>query len=124
MALNTEDQNKKYATTEISEDEAVNLLTGDDYILFNDMKGSIVIWINCDQEMEVRLSSKDFRKTVYKLFPNIQIPTLIKYLNQGQYVYTDKLQLKLVRPQNFEFINLVPTLADINRTMSASRQYV
>lgn len=124
MTLNTEDQNKKYATTEISEDEAVNLLTGDDYILFNDMKGNIVIWINCDQEMEVRLSSKDFRKTVYKLFPNIQIPILIKYLNQGQYVYTDKLQLKLVRPQNFEFVNLVPTLADINRAMSASRQYV
>ena len=122
--MNTEDQNKKYATTEISEDEAVNLLTGDDYILFNDIKGNIVIWINCDQEMEVRLSSKDFRKTVYKLFPNIQIPILIKYLNQGQYVYTDKLQLKLVRPQNFEFVNLVPTLADINRAMSASRQYV
>ena len=122
--MNTEDQNKKYATTEISEDEAVNLLTGDDYILFYDMKGSIVIWINCDQEMEVRLSSKDFRKTVYKLFPNIQIPILIKYLNQGQYVYTDKLQLKLVRPQNFEFVNLVPTLADINRALSANRQYV
>ena len=55
------------------EDEQVNLLSGEDYILFNNLKGGITVWINCDQEMQVTKDTQEFQKVAKDLFPKLEI---------------------------------------------------
>lgn len=79
------------------ENDQVNLLSGEDYILFNNLKGGITVWINCDQEMQVTIDTQEFQKVARDLFPKLEIVVLLKLLNRGEYVYTDKLSCRPLR---------------------------
>lgn len=99
--------------TQLSDNEKVELLSGDTYILFNDLRGNIVIWVNCDPEMSVSIDSHDFKMNIYKLFPQLNAPEVLKQLSQGSYIFTDKMIIKPLKPQNFENLSLTPTLNDV-----------
>ena len=91
----------------------VGLATGESYILFNNLRGKIVVWINCDKEMSVLMSLEDLKKSASSIFPDINLSSLLFYLNRGDYVYTDKKIIRPLRPQEIQMQNPTPTLNDV-----------
>ena len=71
-------------------DTTVGLATGESYIIFNNLKGKIVVWINCDKEMSVLMTLEELKKSASSIFPDVNLSSLLFYLNRGDYVYTDK----------------------------------
>jgi hypothetical protein len=100
---------------ELQTDDTVNLLSGDTYILYNDMRGHIVFWIDCNKELQIRMSTDEFRKSAYSIFPNIKLSELLTQLNQGNYVFTDKLILRPLKPKKDFQRQLVPTIKDLKQ---------
>lgn len=94
-------------------DTTVGLATGESYILFNNLRGKIVVWINCDKEMSVLMTLEDLKKSASSIFPNVNLSNLLFYLNRGDYVYTDKKIVKSLRPQDVSVQNPTPTLNDV-----------
>ena len=94
-------------------DTTVGLATGESYILFNNLRGKIVVWINCDKEMSVLMTLEDLKKSASSIFPNVNLSDLLFYLNRGDYVYTDKKIVKPLRPQEVLVQNPTPTLNDV-----------
>lgn len=80
---------------DLSEEEQAGLLTGENYILFNNLRHGITIWINCDPEIQVTIDSVEFATLVSSLFPGVNATALLRELNKGAYVYTDK---NVIRP--------------------------
>lgn len=94
-------------------DTTVGLATGESYILFNNLRGKIAVWINCDKEMSVLMTLEDLKKSASSIFPNVNLSNLLFYLNRGDYVYTDKKIVKPLRPQDVSVQNPTPTLNDV-----------
>lgn len=84
----------------LSEEEKVNLLSGENYILFNNLRGGINIWINSDPEMQTTIASQDFQKIAADLFPQLSISELLKALSRGSYIFTDKFCIRTLRPKS------------------------
>lgn len=105
---------KREETKELfNKDEEAGLLAGEDYILYNDLHGNIVIWINSDEEMQVSVDRDDFIKIAKDLFPALNFTKLLKLLNRGDYLWTDKLQIKSLRPKfDLDSYQPLPTTSD------------
>lgn len=110
------------ASNSLSEEEQTSLLTGENYILYHNLKGCINIWINSDPEMQVSIDSYEFTKIAQDLFPGLQISKLLKLLNQGSYVFTDKMTLKPLRPSSdMGDQSVIPSLQDALQFKKASQ---
>lgn len=118
---------KKEEEVPVANEETVSLVSGESYVLFNNLRGRIVIWVNCDKEMVVKLSMDEFKKTFYSIFPNLNISDMLFYLNRGDYVFTDKLTVKPLHPKIMETESPVPTLKDaisfVNQQRRSSLSY-
>lgn len=102
-------------------DLAIDLISGENYIIFNNMKGKIVIWVNCDKDMAVKLTKDDFIKSSKTLFPFLNISDLLYYIYRGDYIYTDKKIIKPLRPNNLESFSSVPTLKEVTGFLNKSK---
>ena len=100
----------------VEQSTALSLMSGETYIIFNNLRGSIIIWVNCDRDLQIRLSTEEFMRTAYSIFPNLNLPELLKYLNRGEYIFTDKLSIKPLRPTEIEIQNVTPTMKDVLRS--------
>lgn len=96
------------------DDIAIDLISGENYIIFNNLKNKIVIWVNCDKEMAVKMSKDDFIKSSKTLFPFLNISEILYYIYRGDYVYTDKKVIKPLRSSTIDNISLLPTLKEIS----------
>lgn len=94
-------------------DTTVGLATGESYIIFNNLKGKIVVWINCDKEMSVLMTLEELKKSASSVFPDVNLSSLLFYLNRGDYVYTDKKIVRPLRPKEVPIQNPTPTLNDV-----------
>lgn len=108
--------------TSLDNNEALSLASGESYILFNDLRGKIVVWINCDKDMQIRLTQEELKKSFYSIFPNLNISDLLFYLNRGDYVFTDKLNVRPLRPQDAGGANPIPTLKDAMQIVRQQQQ--
>lgn len=108
--------------TSLDNNEALSLASGESYIIFNDLRGKIVVWINCDKDMQIRLTQEELKKSFYSIFPNLNISDLLFYLNRGDYVFTDKLNVRPLRPQDAEKTSPVPTLKDAMQIVRQQQQ--
>lgn len=108
--------------TSLDNNEALSLASGESYILFNDLRGKIVVWINCDKNMQIRLTQEELKKSFYSIFPNLNISDLLFYLNRGDYVFTDKLNVRPLRPQDAGRDNPIPTLKDAMQIVRQQQQ--
>lgn len=104
-----------------AKEEALNLMSGESYIMFNNLKGSIVVWINCDKEMQVKMTLDELKKAAYSLFPQLNISDLLFYLSRGDYVYTDKLTVRPLHPRQFATQSLIPSLKDVTRDLNKQK---
>lgn len=89
---------KKQETFNLNEEEQSKLLGGEDYIIFANPKGGFYIWINCDQEMQIEISKEELMQIFPVIFPIANFPHLLESLNRGNYVYSDKVSFKQLRP--------------------------
>lgn len=108
--------------TSLDNNEALSLASGESYILFNDLRGKIVVWINCDKDMQIRLTQEELKKSFYSIFPNLNISDLLFYLNRGDYVFTDRLNVRPLRPQDAGRTNPIPTLKDAMQIVRQQQQ--
>lgn len=108
---------------DLTEEEQAGLVTGEDYILFNNLRHGITIWINCDPEIQVTINSMEFATLVPSLFPGINAVELIREINKGAYVYTDK---NIIKPLSSKFdldkVSITPTLSDTVKAFNASKR--
>lgn len=108
---------------DLNEEEQAGLITGEDYILFNNLKHGITIWINCDPEIQVTLDSVEFATLIPSLFPNVNATELLREINKGAYVYTDKTCVKTIRSDyDLDKVSITPTLNDTIQAFNASKR--
>lgn len=108
---------------DLSEDEQSGLLTGEDYILFNNLKNGVTIYINCDPEIQVTIDSLEFARLIPDLFPGVNSTALLRELNKGSYVYTDKYDFRPVRSKvDFEKLAITPSLDTAVQFIKANQQ--
>ena len=105
----------------LQEEDHVELTSGENYILYNNLKGYIIIWINCEKDLQVRVSTEEFKEIASSIFPQLHIPELLKYLNQSEYVFTDKLQVRPLRAPELPITSPVPTLKDVQKALNQQR---
>ena len=104
-------QGKTTTIEGLNEQEQTDLLTGGDYIIFNNLHGGINVWINCDEDMQVTITHDDFIKLLPNLFPKQNLSEILKLVNRGEYVYTDRTTIKPLRAKvDFNTQSVVPTL--------------
>lgn len=97
----------------LDNEDKVSLLSGETYILYNNLRGKIVIWINCDKGTSVKIDAIEFRTLAYSLFPNLNINLLLRYLNKGNYIFTDKMHIKELHPTLPKNENPIPSLKEL-----------
>lgn len=97
----------------LNEEEQSGLLTGENYIIFNNLHGVINVWVNCDEEMQVTITREDFIKLMPNLFPGMKHSQILELLNRGEYIYTDRTTVKPLRSKvNFDDFAVMPTVED------------
>ena len=100
-----------------TEEDAVQLISGETYIIFNNLRGKVIIWINCDKEMQISMTTGELIKAAPSIFPQLDISNLLYFLSRGDYVFTDKLTIRPLKPQNPEETPIIPTLAEVNLSL-------
>lgn len=95
-------------------EKEINLATGDSYIMFNDLKGSIVVWINCKKDISAKITKADLIKLAPTLFPNVKLSEILFYLQRGDYIYIDKFSVKPLKVKNKVDFEILPTLKSVS----------
>lgn len=95
-------------------EKEINLATGDSYIMFNDLKGVIVVWINCKKDISTKITKNDLIKLAPTLFPNIKLSEILFYLQRGDYIYVDKFSVKPLKAKNKIDFEILPTLKSVS----------
>lgn len=101
--------------------EVSNLFSGESYIMFNNLKGKTIIWINCDKEMQYFMDNEELISAAPTLFPELNISELLFYLKRGDYIFTDKLTIRPLKPQIQAQENAVPMLKDILPVLKSNK---
>lgn len=101
--------------------EKVGLISGETYIMFNNLRGYITVWINCDKDMSVNISKDDLIKIAPTLFPAINLSELLRMLQRGSYIFTDKFTIKQLKSTKEINTNILPSFNDVSRSMSKNK---
>lgn len=86
----------------LENEDSVNLASGETYILFNNLKGRIVVWINCDKDMAISLTTQDLIQVAPSIFPQLKVQELLYYLNRGDYVFTNRYIIRPLKSQQIK----------------------
>lgn len=115
MTDNDKENNKESLESKFS------LASGETYIIFNNLKGQVVVWINCDKEMAIKLSKKDLIEVAPTIFPQIDLSKLLYLISRGDYVFTDKLVLRTLKPNAKTGFEVLPTLKSVESNMKVNK---
>lgn len=115
MTDNDKENNKENLESKFS------LASGETYIIFNNLKGQVVVWINCDKEMAIKLSKKDLIEVAPTIFPQIDLSKLLYLISRGDYVFTDKLVLRTLKPNAKADFGVLPTLKSVESNMRVNK---
>lgn len=103
-------------------DDKMSLASGETYIMFNNLKGYITVWINCDREMAINITKDDLVKISPTLFPAIKLSELLTLLQRGNYVFTDKFSVKVLKSKQPEISNILPSFEDVSRNLKVNQR--
>lgn len=109
---------------DLSDNEKIGLISGETYIMFNNLKGFITVWINCDRDMAVNITKEDLIKIAPSLFPALKLSELLSLLQRGNYIFTDKFNIRQLKPNNENFENILPSFNDIARNLKRNKAKV
>lgn len=91
----------------------INLATGESYIMFNNLKGYIVVWINCKQDICTKITKEDLIKLAPTIFPGVKLSEVLFYLQRGDYIYIDKFSVRPLKNKNKNNYEILPTLKNL-----------
>lgn len=103
----------------LDDEELVDLMAAKDYVMYPPVKGKIEIWINCDEEMKVKVYTEDLIKLLPSICPNADVTLVLSYLTDGRIAYVSNTKVKPVEFTNEIEYNVVPTL---QQTLKAFNQ--
>lgn len=89
------------------------IAAGESYIVQPPIKGKICVWVNCDREMQIKLTTDDFRKAAVSLFKHTSITQILRMLHQGETLYIDDHTCKPLKPKKEDMVSPLPTLKDV-----------
>ena len=103
----------------LDDNELVDLMAAKDYIMYPPVKGRIEIWINCEEEMKVKVYTEDLIKILPTICPNVDVSLVLSYITDGHILYVSNTKIKPVEFTNEVEYNVVPTL---QQTLKAFNQ--
>lgn len=103
----------------LDEEELVDLMGAEDYLMYPPVKGKIEIWIKCEEEMKVKIYTEDLIKILPTICPNVDVSLLLSYLTDGHITYVSNTKVKPIEFTNEVEYNVVPTLS---QTLKAFNQ--
>ena len=97
----------------MTQDTMAEIAAGESYIIHPPINGKICIWVNCDKQMQVKLTTTDFRIAAQTLFKQYALTGLLKLLNQGETLYIDNTTCKPLRAKKIDRVCPIPMLKDV-----------
>ena len=96
------------------------LASGENYIVHPPFKGKITIWVNCDKDMQIKLTTDDFKVTARSLFKNHPLEKILTLLYGGSILFIDANNCKTVHPKKLDNPSPLPGYSTVLKAMRSN----
>ena len=89
------------------------LASGKNYIVHPPLRNKITIWVNCSKDMQIKLTTDDFKVAARTLFKEHPLEKILNLLYGGSIIFIDKDSCKPLHPKKMENPSPIPSYGDV-----------